>query len=512
MREMLQRRWLDASSALHSKHGRFFTLTLKHVLCFMYPGADRLIEGVMDLFDETSRPAPSKVSAYFDGLAEGEAEALVGVLEGLTQDAMRGTMIRVRSLTQSGASEEVVHQVLSRQAACDEELRGLFQRAAKLEQSQSELVEIALKQHLLTQAQGRRVEALEAELTWLKGALQDLIKALYRLEVGREEAQAQLMLRREGLKALLRGEGEALRSLSESPALQATELPRLLGAGEQLCHHPPRVDAFERAVYGAPRSRPASVPPSIAPFESATQVITPEPSVPQQSTPQPPRRSLNAQTSLQEEVYQVGKVEFKLVQLPEKGFAIGQTQVTQALWEAVMGSNPSHFKGPRKPVEQVSWEDSVKFANTLSRKLGLTPVYSGDDNNARFVEGANGFRLPLEAEWEFAARGGENFRYAGSGDLREVGWCRDNSGHSTHDVAQLKPNAYGLYDMSGNVWEWCSDDYDNPGQHRPGADKRVRRGGSWFSNADDCAVASRNGDAPDSRDDYLGLRLSRSLA
>jgi formylglycine-generating enzyme required for sulfatase activity len=96
--------------------------------------------------------------------------------------------------------------------------------------------------------------------------------------------------------------------------------------------------------------------------------------------------------------------------------------------------------------------------------------------------------------------------------LREVGWYNENSGGSTHDVAQLKPNAYGLYDMTGNVWEWCSDDYNNLGQHRPGADERVSRGGSWVNFADDCAVSVRGWDTPDRRRDLLGLRLSRSLA
>ena len=141
----------------------------------------------------------------------------------------------------------------------------------------------------------------------------------------------------------------------------------------------------------------------------------------------------------------------------------------------------------------------------------MTPAYEGSDNNARFNEGANGFRLPFEAEWEFAARGGQSFKYAGSDNLDEVGWYRVNSGRSTHDVAQLKPNGYGLYDMSGNVWEWCVDDYRNLGQYRPGAGWRVYRGGSWSVSAGSCTMAFRGNNPPGGRNNSLGLRLSRSV-
>ena len=196
-----------------------------------------------------------------------------------------------------------------------------------------------------------------------------------------------------------------------------------------------------------------------------------------------------------------------------------ETQVTQELYQEVMGTNPSDFEGAQKPVENVSWEDGVKFANALSRKLGLTPAYEGSDNNARFNEGANGFRLPFETEWEFAARGGQSFKYAGSDNLSEVGWYGGGpyggggtvKDDQTQNVAQLKPNGYGLYDMSGNVWEWCVDDFSNPGQYRPGADLRVYRGGGWSSYADECPVALRNGGSPGNRNDGVGLRLSRSL-
>ncbi len=152
-------------------------------------------------------------------------------------------------------------------------------------------------------------------------------------------------------------------------------------------------------------------------------------------------------------------------------FFIGKTEVTQALWKAVMGSNPSHFKGDGKPVEQVSWDDCQKFILKLNAATGRD------------------FRLPTEAEWEFAARGGNqstHCQYSGSNSWEDVIWCNVNSGKTTHDVATLQPNELGLYDMSGNVSEWCSDWYEgysgsslqNPTGALTGTE-RVYRGGSW---------------------------------
>jgi formylglycine-generating enzyme required for sulfatase activity len=152
-------------------------------------------------------------------------------------------------------------------------------------------------------------------------------------------------------------------------------------------------------------------------------------------------------------------------------YYLGKTEVTQALWKAVMGSNPSYFKGDNKPVEQVSWEDCQEFISKLNAATGKH------------------FRLPTEAEWEFAARGGNNsrhYQYSGSNTLNDVGWYTDNSSNTIHDVATKRPNELGLYDMSGNVWEWCSDwygSYSSNTQYDPagplsGSD-RVLRGGYW---------------------------------
>jgi formylglycine-generating enzyme required for sulfatase activity len=203
-----------------------------------------------------------------------------------------------------------------------------------------------------------------------------------------------------------------------------------------------------------------------------------------------------------------------------RGFWMGETPVTQALWAAVMGANPSHFRSPLSgsmPVEQVSWGDSVEFANEVSRLSGSSPVYVGSGDDVRWDQRAPGFRLPTEAEWEYAARAGQGFEYAGSDDVDLVAWTFENSGDRPHPVGSKAPNAWGLRDMSGNVWEWCWDrfgDYqrsnlvDPTGPSR-GPD-RVFRGGSWFNDPRIARVAYRFGDEPGSRDDFLGLRLVRT--
>ncbi len=142
------------------------------------------------------------------------------------------------------------------------------------------------------------------------------------------------------------------------------------------------------------------------------------------------------------------------VNIPNRNFAMSKTEVTQNLYTMVMGKNPSAFKGGNLPVECVSWYDAIYFCNKLSEKFGLTPVYAVEGNTVTQNSAENGFRLPTNEEWEYAAKGGEYYKYAGSDNLDVVGWYRNNSGEKTHPVAQKMPNGYGLYDMSGNVWEW----------------------------------------------------------
>ena len=215
-----------------------------------------------------------------------------------------------------------------------------------------------------------------------------------------------------------------------------------------------------------------------------------------------------------------------------KAFLIGHSQVTQELWESVMGANPSSQKGAHLPVHDVSWFDCVYFCNKLSGLEGLSPAYEvrssydeiGNEYEPEVTlnKEANGYRLPTEAEWEYAAKAGGEFKYSGSDTLDEVAWYEGNSGFETHPVGQKQANGWGLYDMTGNVWEWCSDEWSDdysahkqgvsdPLNGRPGAALRVNRGGSWDGGAVSCRVAYRYRYTPDYRSRILGLRLSRSI-
>ena len=180
-------------------------------------------------------------------------------------------------------------------------------------------------------------------------------------------------------------------------------------------------------------------------------------------------------------------------------YYIGKYEVTQALWQTVMGKNPSKFKGDNLPVERVGWDDCQEFISKLNDITGKT------------------FRLPTEAEWEYAARGGNKsrgYQYSGSNNLLDVAWFRDNSGSKTHGVGTKQANELGIYDMSGNVWEWCQDWYGtyssssrvNPTGANSGSD-RVFRGGSWFNYAWSCRSSCRRRNAPYDDDSFLGLRL-----
>jgi|GEM_PF-688804 len=195
-------------------------------------------------------------------------------------------------------------------------------------------------------------------------------------------------------------------------------------------------------------------------------------------------------------------------------FYIGKYEVTQGQWKAIMGNNPSYFKacGDNCPVESVSWNDVQDFIRKLNERTKNNP-------QAPFVKGE--FRLPTEAEWEYAARsGGKNEKWAGTSNesqLTDYAWYYKNSGSKTHSVGQKKPNGLGIYDMSGNVWEWVSDWYDssyyknspknNPTGPNSGPGK-VLRGGSWLSGTWYLVASNRGGDEPAIRNNTYGFRLS----
>jgi len=207
-------------------------------------------------------------------------------------------------------------------------------------------------------------------------------------------------------------------------------------------------------------------------------------------------------------------------------FLMDRTETTQQQFARLMRNNPSpsHFPGAQRPVEQVGWGEAARYCNLRSQDEGLEPCY--DETTARCNFAANGYRLPTEAEWEYACRAGATGDFACGDDPRQlpqVGWFAENSGKMTQPVARKKPNAWGLFDMHGNVAEWCNDAYDPQYYPKsPAADPRgpdegeryVLRGGAWNSTADGCRAAARRGESPGFQDacfarDAIGFRCVR---
>ena len=208
-----------------------------------------------------------------------------------------------------------------------------------------------------------------------------------------------------------------------------------------------------------------------------------------------------------------------------KPFYISKYEITQQQYKAVMGNNPSEFKGDDLPVEQVSWYDALNFCNALSQSEGLTPCYTINGTKVTSDFEANGYRLPTEAEWEYAAKAGTKtdfysgkLTYSGNSpidpNLDKIAWYSANSSNTTHPVGQKTPNAFGLYDMSGNVWEWCWDRYaEYPSKETKDyqgpeiGTYRVYRGGGWRNLAWYCRSTNRDRNYLDDKNNSLGFRV-----
>ncbi|HOZ50114.1 MAG TPA: formylglycine-generating enzyme family protein [Candidatus Hydrogenedentes bacterium] len=198
-------------------------------------------------------------------------------------------------------------------------------------------------------------------------------------------------------------------------------------------------------------------------------------------------------------------------------FCIDQFEVSQEEYERLMGDNPSKVKSKKNPVEQIRWSDAVRYCNARSREEGLEPAYDLTAWTCNFE--ANGYRLPTEAEWEYAARAGTGTAYsfgASDDDLTKHAWFKDNAKAKPHPVRQRRPNPWGLYDMHGNVWEWCNDFYqvdyylrseaEDPRGPERGA-KKVLRGGCWNSTPDACRSAYRYNENPAYTDACFGYDI-----
>ncbi len=189
-------------------------------------------------------------------------------------------------------------------------------------------------------------------------------------------------------------------------------------------------------------------------------------------------------------------------------FLLAKFAVTQHLYFEITDAKPSTFAGSQRPVENVSWQEAASFCNSLSLKYGLTPcyVFAKENEEVIFDCSSDGFRLPTEAEWEYACRAGTSgIRY---GKLDRIAWYKDNSERTTHDVGKKEPNAWGLYDMLGNVWEWCSDLYDTDvyGSYR------IFRGGGWCDEERSVMATTRRRSHPlKFKIDDLGFRVARNI-
>ena len=320
--------------------------------------------------------------------------------------------------------------------------------------------------------------------------------------------------------------GQLLKNL-KTPGLEVAEVFRLTGADVSQVSNRRQIPAVYNQFFGKAYLGSRPVQPSPSP--------SPAPTV--QPSPQPPPSPAPAVQSVSNNMVRINGGTFTMGspanepdrqqddevqrQITVSSFYMGKYPVTQKEYRDVMGTNPSHFKGDNLPVETVSWFDAVEYCNALSRKEGLTPAYTvsgtGDSRTVTWNRHANGYRLPTEAEWEYACRAGTRTAYnTGAVINSSTGWYKNNSSDTTHPVGQKQANAWGLYDMHGNVFEWCWDwygDYPSGEWTDPvGASSgaiRVLRGGAWSHDGQYARSACRYGTSPWSWNVNMGLRLQR---
>jgi formylglycine-generating enzyme required for sulfatase activity len=284
---------------------------------------------------------------------------------------------------------------------------------------------------------------------------------------------------------------------------------------------------FDTAYLGSPPA--AALPASIPQAASAPRSVIPVQPPPQHSIPENFVRIQGGTFAMGSPASEFGRDHDEVRhQVTVSSFYISQYEVTQAEYQAVMGTNPSKFRGDNLPVENVSWFDAVNYCNERSRREGLTPAYRVDGENVSRNRGAAGFRLPTEAEWEYACLAGANTPFSTGNTITtdQANYNGDpynNSPKGTYRekpmaVGSFAPNAWGLYDMHGNVGEWCWDWYesysagdqtDPVGPPFPSM-YRVTRGGSWLNSAQNLRAAYRNNLVPSNRSSFMGFRLVRS--
>lgn len=372
--------------------------------------------------------------------------------------------------------------------------------------TESDFIEVFLREKAgIVSVEAEELEALKQEKETLTAKVQDL---QHQLEAAKTEAQQ--------LSAQSKATEGSLRDKMNEITLQLTVANRSLSEKEE------EIASLQQQLSSAAASL-NSVQKELQIYKDAEAKQKAAVEAKRKAEEEAKRK---AEEEKKRGIFKVGNVEFKMIhveggafmmgegsaahQVTLSSYYIGETPVTQALWKEVTGKTPSHFKGDQKPVESVSWNDCQDFNKKLNQKTGKK------------------FRLLTEAEWEYAARGGnksKGYEYAGSNDINEVAWYDKNAydkgssspDYGTHPVKQKKPNELGIYDMSGNVWEWCQDWYGeykkgsqtNPTGPSSGSD-RVRRGGGWDFDARHCRLSYRFGSSPDDARYGLGLRLALS--